>query len=192
MTSSGFQETELVRTRSGHGSKRTLGMPEYRVPSSRWCAESQPGNLQLRLTPQTAMISAATLRSWRPQWLGWGRSGAVGAQRGSSCAVAAPAVADSPPNSAEQRLGGDLNSRDQSDLHGHPRVRLRHSRLCATRYLGIDPRPGSEMLIQQAETMTGGLVLNPFDRRLSHRGWHQGSWVDTGPMLLTRDHGFNG
>ena len=27
--------------------------------------------------PQTAMISAATLRSWRPQWLGWGRSGVV-------------------------------------------------------------------------------------------------------------------
>ena len=45
MTPSGFQKTELVRTRSGHGSKHTLGMPEYGVPISRWCAGSQPGSL---------------------------------------------------------------------------------------------------------------------------------------------------
>ena len=59
MTPSGFQKTELVRTRRGHGSKHTLGMPEYGVPISRWCAGSQPAAFR-RTAPQTAMISAAT------------------------------------------------------------------------------------------------------------------------------------
>jgi hypothetical protein len=127
MTPSGFQKTELVRTRSGHGSKRPA-CPSIACRSAGGVLRANLATFR-RDDPQTAMISAATSqvvaatvagmgplrRGMSPAWqqLFRRRSGSSGQS----------------PYSAEQRLGGDLNSRDQSDLHGHPNLfdrRLSH------------------------------------------------------------------